>query len=189
MARTRLGLFGGTFDPPHLGHVAAVRAAWATGHYDRILVVVAGDPYQKTRQRFVSTATDRLAMANAAFAGLEGVEVSDRELRRTGASFTIDTVRELLTDDVAIELLVGADTANALPGWHSAEALCELVTVGVFPRPHTPITLAAPWRVREIPMEPVDLSSTGIRLEIAEVSLLERQLPGPVVPLYLKIRG
>lgn len=189
MARTRLGLFGGTFDPPHLGHVAALRAAWATGQYDQILVVVAGDPYQKTAQRFVSTAADRLAMAEAAFAELDGVEVSDRELRRTGASYTIDTVRELLHDDVEIELLVGADTANALPGWLDAHALCDLVTVGVFPRPHTPITLGAPWRVSEIPMEPVDLSSTGIRLEIADVSLLERQLPGPVVPLYLKVRG
>ncbi len=189
MARTRLGLFGGTFDPPHLGHVAAVRAAVASGRYDVVLVTVAGDPYLKRERESLSAPAIRLAMAHAAFGDIDSVDVSEREIGRPGPTYTVDTVRELRAEGYAVELLVGTDAANSLPTWRDATELCDIVTVGVFPRPHTVLTLDAPWRVVEIPMAPVDLSSTGIRGENLDMSALAALLPAGVIPLYLETQG
>lgn len=186
MRAHRVGLFGGTFDPPHLGHVAALAAAARTGRFDRIEVVVAGEPYHKGRD--VMPAALRLAMARAAFEGLALVEVSDREIVRTGPSYTVDTVRELLGEADAVDLIVGADLLDQLDGWHEADALRRLVEVGVVPRPGASSTLPAGWRGYEIPMEPVDLSSTFIR-ELASAERLEDFLPSEVIPLYVGARG
>jgi nicotinate-nucleotide adenylyltransferase len=82
----RCGLFGGTFDPPHFGHVAALRAAAASSRFDRIEVTVAGDPYEKSASGAVRSTAIRLAMARAAFGELDLVVVSDREIRRDGPS-------------------------------------------------------------------------------------------------------
>jgi nicotinate-nucleotide adenylyltransferase len=101
----RLGLFGGTFDPPHFGHVAALDAAARCGRFDQLLVTVAGDPYLKNAD--VRPAAVRLAMAHAAFDHLALVEVSDLEIRRLGPSYTVDTVRELLEGVDAVDLIVG----------------------------------------------------------------------------------
>ncbi|HEY5010669.1 MAG TPA: adenylyltransferase/cytidyltransferase family protein, partial [Acidimicrobiales bacterium] len=114
----RIGLFGGTFDPPHFGHVAALEAAAASGRFDLIEVTVAGDPYHKRLVGDVDSANVRLAMARAAFSDLDLVEVSDREIRRDGPSYTIDTVRELLRECDAVDLIVGADLAEQLNSWH-----------------------------------------------------------------------
>ena len=185
----RLGLFGGTFDPPHLGHVAALRAAARSGLFSEIQVTVAGDPYHKAPGN--SPASLRLAMARAAFNGLEGVRVSDREIRREGPSYTIDTVRELRGegDFDVIDLIVGADLAAQLDGWHEAEALRGMVGVGVVPRPGSATTLPLGWRAYEIPMEPVDLSSTFIRNIAASDEDLSLYLPAEVIPLFEEARG
>jgi nicotinate-nucleotide adenylyltransferase len=185
----RLGLFGGTFDPPHRGHVAALEAAWRTGRFARLLVTVAGEPYQKTGDRSLSPATDRLAMAVAAFAALPGVEVSDREITRRGPTYTIDTVRELRAEGWRVELLVGADAAAALDGWHEAATLAELVTIGVFPRASTVPVLSARWRAEVLEMDPVDLSSTEIREGALDEAALARRLPPAVIPLWRRLRG
>ena len=100
----RLGLFGGTFDPPHNGHVAALRAAAGTGRFDAIEVTVAGDPYRKSALGGVHSAATRLAMALAAFDHLDLVRVSEREINRPGPSYTIDTVEELLLEFDHVDL-------------------------------------------------------------------------------------
>lgn len=183
----RLGLFGGTFDPPHLGHVAALVAAARSGRFDRLEVTVAGDPYQKGTG--VRPAALRLAMAHAAFDGLALVHVSDREIRREGPSYTVDTVRELLDGADAVDLLVGADLASQLDRWHEADALRALVTVGVVPRPGSLSAAPPGWRWYEIPMEPVDLSSTFIRSLVPGVVNLGDFLPASVIPLFEGARG
>ena len=185
----RLGLFGGTFDPPHVGHVAALRAAARTGRFCEIEVTVAGDPYLKMSN--VSAPELRLAMARAAFEGLDLVRVSDREIRRDGPSYTIDTVRELLASGEvdAVDLVVGADLAGQLDTWHEAKALGDLVTVGVVPRPGSVTTLPPGWRAYEIPMDPVDLSSTFIRTIAQNSHDLASYLPAGVIPLYQGARG
>lgn len=182
----RLGLFGGTFDPPHLGHVAALVAAANSGRFDRLEVTVAGDPYLKGAT--VRDAQWRLAMAHAAFDDLPLVTVSDREIRRAGPSYTIVTVRELLHEADEVDLVVGADLAEQLDRWHEAEALSHLVTVGVVPRPGSRAAAPTGWRWYEIPMDPVDLSSTFIR-ELVPGGDLSEFLPRDVIPLYVGARG
>jgi len=183
----RIGLFGGTFDPPHLGHVAALEAAARTGRFDRLEVTVAGDPYLKGEG--VSSAGKRLTMAHAAFDGLAFVEVSDREVRRPGPTYTVDTVRELLELAEAVDLIVGADLAGQLDHWREAERLRELVEVGIVPRPGSPSVAPAGWRSYEIPMEPVDLSSTYLRgLDPADPRLA-KFLPERVIPLVTGAQG
>lgn len=184
MKSRRIGLFGGTFDPPHFGHVAALRAAAATGRFERIEVTVAGDPYRKSDEWAVLGASVRLAMAEVAFGGLDLVEVSDREIRRAGPSYTIDTVRELLEEAAAVDLIVGADLALQLDGWHESAALRDLVRVGVVPRPGSKTVVPDGWDSYEIPMDPVDLSSSFIRgLEYSNENL-RNFIPELVIPLY-----
>ena len=112
----RIGVFGGTFDPPHIGHLAVaveVRHALAL---DRVLMVVANDPWQKRGARVLTPAADRLEMVRAAAQDLDGVEADDREIRRGGPSYTVDTVEELLGEQPGAELfvVVGADAAAGL---------------------------------------------------------------------------
>jgi nicotinate-nucleotide adenylyltransferase len=183
----RIGLFGGTFDPPHLGHVAALRAAAQSGRFDRIEVTVAGDPYLKNDD--VHPAALRLAMAHAAFDGLSFVEVSDMEVRRQGPSYTIDTARELLFEADDVDLIVGADLVSQLPYWHEAVSLSKLVAVGIVPRPKSIIVKPDNWRCYEILMEPVDLSSTFIRDLAVEDADLGQYLPANVIPLFEEARG
>jgi nicotinate-nucleotide adenylyltransferase len=185
----RIGLFGGTFDPPHFGHVAALRAAAASGRYDLIEVTVAGDPYLKRLEGNVRDATVRLAMATAAFGDLDLVEVSDREIRRDGPSYTIDTVRELLTDCDAVDLIVGADLSEQLNRWHGADELRTLVRVGVVPRPGAKSVVPDGWGSYEIPMDPVDLSSSYVRGLEPTSTNLRQFLPASVIPLYQSARG
>jgi nicotinate-nucleotide adenylyltransferase len=115
----RIGIFGGTFDPIHSGHLIVavnVRDALAL---DRVLLVVANRPWQKVGSREVTPARLRLELAQAAVAGLEGIEVSDIEIRRGGDSYTADTLVELKSTHPGAELflILGADAARALPSW------------------------------------------------------------------------
>jgi nicotinate-nucleotide adenylyltransferase len=185
----RLGLFGGTFDPPHVGHVAALEAAARTGRFDRLIVTVAGDPYAKSGVGVVRPAPLRLAMAHAAFDELPLVVVSDLEIRRHGPSYTVDTVRELLHDADAVDLIIGADLVGQLDGWHEADELRQLVEVGVVPRPGSGIETARGWRWYPIGMEPVDLSSSFVRDLVPDSKNLEKYLPEAVIPLFAGARG
>ena len=180
----RLGLFGGTFDPPHNGHVAALCAAAATGRFDVIEVTVAGDPYRKSAVGQVHSAKLRLAMAAAAFDHLDLVRVSDREINRPGPSYTIDTVKELLEEAEHVDVLIGADLAPQLPTWHRAQELRELVAVGIIPRPGTPLMVPEGWNCYEIAMAPVDLSSTFLRDTPLDVEGLKLFMPEEVIAIY-----
>ena len=184
MKADRIGLFGGTFDPPHFGHVAALKAAIATNLFDYIEVTVAGDPYQKSSTVQLHAADVRLKMAHAAFDGIEGVRVSDREIKRDGPSYTIETVRELLQGAEQVDLLIGADLCSQLDSWHESEQLRALVKVGVIPRPGGEQDLPLGWSTYLVPMEPVDLSSTHIR-EVANLNEnLQELVPDPVIPIF-----
>lgn len=184
MLLRRLGLFGGTFDPPHNGHVAALRAVAATGRFDLIEVTVAGDPYRKSAVSQVHSAQMRLAMATAAFEHLDLVHVSDREINRPGPSYTLDTVQELLDGADRVDVLIGADLAPQLPTWHRAEELCELVAVGIIPRPGTPLMAPEGWNCYEIAMAPVDLSSTFLRETPLDIEGMKVFMPDEVIAIY-----
>lgn len=189
MTSRRVGLFGGTFNPPHRGHVAVLHAAAQMGRFDLLEVTVAGDPYQKRDRGDLLPAALRYAMAVAAFSHLPLVEVSDRELAREGPTYTIDTVRELLAAGDVVDLIVGADLVAQLDTWHEAGELARLVRVGVVPRPGGAGSLSSAWQAYEIPMDPVDLSSTFIRDLSPDAPDLADYVPDEVIPLYRGERG
>ncbi len=165
----RIGVYGGTFDPPHHGHLAvAVEAAWAL-ELDRVLLVVAGDPWQKSAVTAVSSASDRLALAVAAVEGMGRVEVEDLEVRRGGPSYTIDTVSALAGSGREITVVLGADAAATLPTWHRATDLAAVVEVAVTARPGWDVPVLGPeWRVRHFDVPSFDISSSDIRRRVAE---------------------
>ncbi len=154
------------------------------GRFDVIEVTVAGDPYRKSAVSQVHSAALRLAMATSAFEHLDLVRVSDREINRPGPSYTIDTVKELLDEADRVDVLIGADLAPQLPTWHRAEELRELVTVGIIPRPGTPLVGPDGWNCYEISMAPVDLSSTFLRETPLDTEAMKLFMPEQVIAIY-----
>nr|WP_315463943.1 nicotinate (nicotinamide) nucleotide adenylyltransferase [uncultured Rhodoferax sp.] len=130
----RIGMFGGAFDPPHLGHLALAKAAIAELSLDRLLVIPTGQAWHKARG--LSPAEHRLAMATLAFADFPEVRVDAREILRPGASYTVDTLRELHAENpgAVLHLLIGEDQARALHTWHESDALPALAIICVAAR-------------------------------------------------------
>ena len=165
MSSTALGIFGGTFDPPHLGHLAAaLRCREALG-LDKVLLVVANDPWQKSPERSVSPAKDRLAMVEASVKDIEGLEACSLEIDRGGPSYTIDTVEELArTEGVVMPwVIVGADLAATLDTWERASELRSMVRIAVMSRPGSPLHLPEGWRAVALESDDLDISSSSIR--------------------------
>ena len=131
----RLGVYGGSFDPPHLGHVHVLLAAMNHGGLDRCLVVPAARSPFKAKGPAVDDAT-RFELVRAAFAGLKGVEVDARELERPPPSYTIDTLRELAAEQggARLVLVLGADNLPDLPRWREGRAILELAEPLIVPR-------------------------------------------------------
>ena len=121
----RIGIYGGTFAPPHNGHVAAARAFLSQMRLDYLYVIPAFLPPHK-RLDFIDDPADRLRMCELAFGGIEGVIVSDAEQRRGGKSYTVDTLRELSAPDTRLFLLCGTDMMLTLDTWHEAPEIFRL---------------------------------------------------------------
>ena len=182
--RERIGILGGTFDPPHIGHLlAAVNVRHALG-LDRVLLVVANDPWQKTVDRPVTEAADRLAMVAAAVAGVDGVEVCDMELRRGGPSYTVDTLAELAADDPDGErfLVLGSDAAAGLLSWERAEELPAFASLVLVDRPGMPCPPPPTgWTFQRVEIPRVEVSSTDLRARAADGRPLAFLVPHAVV--------
>ena len=159
----RIGLFGGTFDPPHTGHLAGAIAARRALGLDRVMFVVANDPWQKSNQRPVTKAHHRLAMVQLLAEGFDGIEVSDLEISRGGPSYTIDTAKELRDGGHEVILVVGADAAAGLDSWDRSDELRKLVEVAVVDRPGYLFPELDGWRLNRVKAESVDVSSSGVR--------------------------
>jgi nicotinate-nucleotide adenylyltransferase len=159
----RVGLFGGTFDPPHIGHIAVAAEARYQLGLDHVLLVVANDPWQKSAGGPITPAADRLEMVTAAVAGHPGLEASDVEIRRGGPSYSIDTVVELSPRYGDLTLIMGADTAAGLDSWHRSKELSGLVRVGVTGRIGSMPNLGSPWRVETFECPVLQVSSSDIR--------------------------
>jgi nicotinate-nucleotide adenylyltransferase len=180
----RVGVFGGTFDPPHVGHlVSAVNVRWEL-QLDRVLLVVANDPWQKSTSRGVSTPEDRLAMCEAAVGDVEGLEVSDLEVRRGGISYTADTLADLQGDEPSSELflILGSDAAAALPTWERVEEVRALATVVVVTRPGAEDGIPPPgWDWLRVETPRLEVSSTDLRARVASGRPLDYLLTRPVI--------
>lgn len=171
-APRRLGILGGTFDPPHAGHLAAALAVQTQVALDELVLMVANEPWQKVGDRQVTAAQVRFEMTKALVAGISGLRADDREIRRGGPTFTVDTLEEILGEepDSEIFLIVGADTANRLETWHRASDVVRLSTIVIVNRDNS--TNAAPGFLRDaqvvnVSMNPVDVSSSAIREAVA----------------------
>src|SRR4051794_15892415 len=178
----RLGLFGGTFDPVHIAHLAAAVEARSALALDRMLLVVAPDPWQK-EDAVVAPAALRYEMVAAAVADLPGLDASRLELERDGPTYTIDTVKALATDDVPRELflVVGADVADSIHTWHRADDLRELVTLTVVTRDGNERAAPAGWRVEHVAMPRIDVSSTDVRARVAQGRPIDVIVPSAAV--------
>jgi nicotinate-nucleotide adenylyltransferase len=188
----RLGIFGGTFDPPHVGHIAAaVNVRDALG-LDRVLLTVANDPWQKRGTRPVSAAVDRLAMVEAAVAGVEGLEADGREIARGGPSYTVDTLAELRLEDpsVALFLVLGRDAAAGLRTWHEPDRLARWCTVAVVDRQASDDAALPDAELRWVLVGgPVTIaSSTEIRAVAAAGGPLDDLVPRGVASLIRERR-
>ena len=171
-APRRVGLLGGTFDPPHVGHLAIATTVCSALSLDEVTFVVANDPWQKSGDRLVTPAATRLEMTRALVKGNNFFSVDDREIRRGGPTYTVDTLRELHQENLTTEyfLIVGADTASRIHTWHQHSDVLALSTLVVVNRPDVTPQLApevAAARVEFVSMQPVDVSSTQIREAVA----------------------
>lgn len=182
----RIGVFGGTFDPIHVGHlVAAVNARSALG-LDRVLMVVSNVPWQKADTRAVSSAEDRLALVEAAVGDVTGVEASRLEIDRGGESYTADTLAELQKSgpDDDLFLIVGWDVAPELATWERSGEVKQLATLVIVNRPGAgrPRGLDEEgWRVAEVAVPNLEISSTDLRARAAEGRPLDYLVPEAAV--------
>jgi nicotinate-nucleotide adenylyltransferase len=185
MAGRNVGVFGGTFDPPHVGHlVTAVDVRELLG-LDVVLLVVANEPWQKVGSRRISSAADRLDMVRAAVEGVDGVEASDLEIRRGGPSFTVDTLAELRAaePDAGLFLVLGSDAAAGLDSWERADRLAELCRIVVVERPGGSTHVPDGFRVEHVTVPRLEVSSTELRARVAEGRSLRYLVPDAVVSL------
>jgi nicotinate-nucleotide adenylyltransferase len=185
-----LGIFGGTFDPIHVGHLVTAVNVRHSLELDRVLLVVAHDPWQKAGT--VSTAAaDRLAMVEAAVVDVPGLEASDLELRRGDQSYTADTLATLRSQhpDAELHLILGSDAAAGLPTWERAEEVQRLATLVVVARPGSEGLLPpAGWTHRVLEVPRLDVSSTDLRARFADGRPLDYLVTAPVQRL-IRERG
>jgi nicotinate-nucleotide adenylyltransferase len=172
---TRIGVFGGQFDPPHNGHLAVVRAARDQLGLDRVLVIPSARPPHRPAP--ATPAETRYGLAQAAFAGEPGVEVSRIELDRDGPGYTAETLEALAGPDRELYLIVGADQLAAMASWHRPDRVRELARLAVAARPGAPPADA----VTRLTMEPVDVSSSALRRLIGEGADVGSMVPTTVV--------
>jgi nicotinate-nucleotide adenylyltransferase len=186
----RIGIFGGTFDPIHVGHlVAAINAKHAVG-LDRVVLMVANVPWQKAGARVVSSAEDRLALVEAAVGDVPGLEAGSVEIERGGTSYTADTLAQMraASPDNELFLIVGWDVAGELRSWERYDEVKDLATLVVVNRPGAgrPVELEKDgWRVVEVTVPNLEISSTDLRARAADGRPLDYLIPEAAVHCIL----
>ena len=178
----RIGLFGGSFDPVHLGHLLVAQAAREELRLDRLFFIPAAQsPFKPERQP--TPASVRLCLLRLALAGLEWCELDDQEIRRGGISYTIDTVRNYAGrfPEAQLSYLIGADHLPQLPKWREAQELARLVEMAVIPRPRQSDTaVPAPFRGRTLIGFPLGVSSSQIRARLKSGQTIGHLVPPAV---------
>ncbi len=186
--RRRVGVFGGTFDPPHMAHVLLAAEAVHQLDLDELIVTVAGVPWQKVGERQISPPEVRLAMCRSAFAPVERAHVSDIEIRRSGDSYTVDTLVALSEPQTTLFLLLGEDAAAGLDSWRRPHDVASLATIAVFPRRghrQNALRAAVPKGFEAVDLELVGLevSSTDIRRRVGAGEPIDGLVPASVKSL------
>ena len=185
----RIGLMGGSFDPPHLAHVALAQRAIEQLQLDRLIVLPTGDAWHKSR-----TLTDgqhRLKMTQLAFAGLEQCKIDDREILRAGPSYTIDSLLEIQKDEAGSEfsLIIGEDQALQFSTWHRWRDILSMTHLVVAQRPHESSISQSSAQLHPSEMDTVitldfeamAVSATQIRLRIENRQDVSAWVPANVL--------
>ena len=164
----KIGLYGGSFDPVHLGHLLVARAACEELGLDRLYFIPAAQSPFKPENPPIP-ASERLRLLRLALAGETRMEIDAQEIERGGVSYTIDTVRTYRNQfpEASLFYLVGADHVAMLPQWREAESLAELTEFAVIPRPgEPPASVPKPFQGKELKGFPFAVSSSQIRARI-----------------------
>ncbi len=182
--RGRIGIFGGTFDPIHNGHLAAAQAALELLGLDRVVFVPAARPPHKTGRR-LAAAEHRLTMVNLAVRGNRRFVVSRAEIGRPGPCFTVDTLEGLIPPKGRdrLHLLIGMDQAEWLDTWKKPERIFALAEIDVLSRPgHSTDRIPPRWRrrVRLVEIPGLDISASRIRQMVSRGRSVEYLVPKPV---------
>jgi len=199
VARVKLGVLGGTFDPPHAGHLTLGEVALSHLALDKVLFIPAGQPWRKEGQE-ISPASDRLAMTRLAVAGNPSFEASAVEIERPGPSYIVDTLGDLLArygPETELYVILGQDALLDLPNWKEPRRIVALAWLAVALRSPgrdldvTDLEAAVPGisrRLIVLPMSYVDVSATALR-EWARKGAALRDLVPPSVEAYIKEHG
>lgn len=177
-----IGIFGGSFDPVHLGHLLVAQAAREELGLERLFFVPAAQsPFKPERQP--TPPADRLRLLRLALAGQDWCELDDQEIHRGGVSFTIDTIRDYRRrfPEARLWYLIGADHTSQLPKWRQAQELAGLVEFAVVARPgQSHPELPAPFRGRVLTGFPLGLSSSQVRSRIRAGLPIQHLVPPAV---------
>jgi nicotinate-nucleotide adenylyltransferase len=175
-----IGLFGGSFDPVHHGHLIVGKVAAEKLRLDSLRFVPAREQPFKVGQHRTS-AEHRAAMLSLAVTGMPGFGMESSELQRPGPSYTVDTLRQLREREPGEEwvLLLGADAAADLPSWREAGQLNHLARIAVFARPGTPVA-ASPWVSTAIEVPAIDISATEVRRRVQQGLSIRYWVPDSV---------
>ena len=178
----RIGLFGGTFDPTHYGHLMVAQAAREELALNKLFFIPASQsPFKPERQP--TPPKERLRLLRLALLGKEWSEVDDQEIQRGGVSYTIDTVRSYAGRFPGAQLfyLIGSDHVSKLPAWREANELARIVDFVIIPRPGLEeVPLPAPFRGQRLAGFPVGISSSQVRARIGAGLPIDHLVPAPV---------
>ena len=185
---TRIGILGGTFDPPHIAHLIAGECAASEFELDKLLYIPANIPPNKSAQ-VITPAADRLAMTRLAIEGNSRFDVSEIELKRKGPSYTIDTIREVKSkfNIPELYLFVGLDQLLNFMSWHNPQDILDEANVVVMARPTKElkeIDSNLKDRVKFMLMPMFDISSTDIRSSVRAGDSIRYLVP-PAVEAYI----
>lgn len=185
----RLGILGGTFDPPHIGHLIVAQDALNALSLDRVVFVPAGQPPHKEGVR-VTAATTRLELVSAAIVGDPRFEVDPRELERSGPSWTVDTLREYRAErpDAELFLLIGTDQHDELDTWRAVDEIRSLARIAVMSRAGTGGSDPGSSGDIAVPVTRIDVSSTLIRSRVRAGQSIRYLVP-PRVEGLIRAQG
>lgn len=178
----RIGLYGGSFDPVHLGHLLVAQAAREEAALDRLYFIPAAQSPFKPDQA-PAPAAERLRLLRLALAGQTEVAIDEQEIHRGGISYTIDTVRDYARrfPGAALHYLIGADHVASLAKWRAAEELATLVEFLIIPRPDGPAAIPPPgFRARALAGFPLGVSASRIRERVRQGLPVDLLVPAPV---------
>jgi len=178
----RIGLFGGSFDPVHTGHLLLAQAAIEELGLTRLFFILAAQSPFKAGNQFAPAAA-RMQLLRLALAGKTNCEVDDQEIHRGGVSFTIDTVQDYARrfPDAQRFYLIGADNVASLPKWRDAGELAKLAEFAVIPRPgDTPVPLPPPFRGQTLQGFPFGVSASQIRARVRAGQAIDHLVPAAV---------